>query len=82
MESIKSNFEPRRFLSTEELIELTGKKRSNAQVRFLRKRGIPFLLNGNNQPIVLIKTIEEVLGVRERTPNKTKPNFEALKQLQ
>lgn len=54
MSEIMSEISPyTEFLTPAEVIVLTGYKAKSKQVEHLRKQGIPFRLNGRNEPIVL-----------------------------
>jgi hypothetical protein len=50
------------FLSREELADLTGKTRRDAQLRVLRSMGLAFRLRPDGSPIVLRAYVEAMLG--------------------
>lgn len=45
------------FLTREEVSVLTGYKSKGKQINQLKKQGIPFRLNGRNEPIVLRQSL-------------------------
>ena len=45
------------FLTADELRELTGRGRSDAQIVALRRMGIPFWVNAANKPVVAASAI-------------------------
>lgn len=47
-----------RFLSTEEVVLLTGVRRKSTQVERLRAQGIPFWLNASGHPVVPASILE------------------------
>jgi len=66
------------FLTSQELQRLTGYVRSSAQVRWLRKNGWRFTVNGLKEPVVAVAESERKLVGGERTTMQHEPNFEAL----
>lgn len=50
------------FLSADDLHELTGRRRSDAQARVLEHMGIPFVPRPNGTLAVLRSVAEKVLG--------------------
>jgi hypothetical protein len=46
------------FLSTEELVQLTGRKIKAKQILALRSMGVPFFVNALGQPVVARVAIE------------------------
>jgi hypothetical protein len=46
------------FLTQEELVILTGRKKKNLQLEQLRKMGVPFFVNALNAPVVARVAIE------------------------
>lgn len=51
------------FLTREEVSVLTGYKSKGKQINQLKKQGIPFRLNGRNEPIVLCQSL---LGIKKQ----------------
>lgn len=51
------------FLTREEVSVLTGYKSKGKQINQLKKQGIPFRLNGRNEPIVLRQSL---LGIKKQ----------------
>lgn len=67
------------FLNPDEIKQLTGKMRSDAQVRWLRTMGITHKINGNGDPIILKAHIEKVFdGSYAESKNKEEPNWNAI----
>ncbi len=56
------------FLDDDELRELTGKQRRNAQIRVLRSRKYPFDLDGNGRPLVARRYVERRFEAGESQP--------------
>ena len=46
------------FLSTQELVQLTGRKVKSKQIDALRKMGIPFFVNALGHPVVARVAVE------------------------
>jgi len=46
------------FLTKEELITLTARRKKNLQIEQLRKMGVPFFVNAVNAPVVARAAIE------------------------
>ena len=65
------------FLSTAEIIQLTGKKRPSAQIRELRKRGYKIDVNGLGEPIVAIAEATRKL-VGGSAARQQEPKWDAL----
>jgi len=79
MNSDNKNSKIKKFLSKTDLIEFTGKIRSDAQARYLQNNHIPFILNANNHPKVLWNTLFQILGyANNQAHNFTQPNLSAL----
>ncbi|MFM0649391.1 DUF4224 domain-containing protein [Paraburkholderia bryophila] len=56
------------FLSTQELVQLTGRKVKAKQIDALRRMGIAFFVNALGRPVVTRAAVEGKLVVsRERT---------------
>lgn len=60
------------FLTPEELQQLTGRKRRNAQVLVLRFMGIEHRVRPDGSVVVLRAHVEQVLGVGESHPKVVK----------
>ena len=71
------------FLSSDDIFELTGFKRTASQIKWLRTNGIRFLIGGDGKPRVLESQIESLIGVNVIQSNKirTEPNFKNLEKL-
>jgi hypothetical protein len=46
------------FLSTQELVQLTGRKVKAKQIDALRRMGVPFFVNALGRPVVALAVIE------------------------
>jgi hypothetical protein len=66
------------FLTSQEMQRLTGYVRSSAQIRWLRKNGWRFTVNGLREPIVAVAESERKLISGSATTRQSEPNFEAL----
>jgi hypothetical protein len=66
------------FLTPQELQRLTGYVRASAQVRWLRKNGWRFTVNGLREPIVAVAESECKLVSGMGTARQHEPNFGAL----
>lgn len=68
------------FLSSEELVELTGRKRGKEQRDALDAMGIRWKLNGGGATVVGRRHVEEVLcgGQEPESHGRKKPDFSAL----
>ncbi len=71
------------FLTAIELVELTGRKTSSGQRRWLDANGYCFALNANSRPVVARGYVMSRLGVSRpdvsaRTDANARPNFAAL----
>jgi hypothetical protein len=62
------------FLIAEELVALTGFRRSGAQKRALHMMGIDFLIRPDGTLVVSRRHVEELLGARPEKPKKEPPN--------
>lgn len=56
------------FLTSEEVVELTGRRVKTKQVEQLRTMGIAFWVNAIGRPVVTVAAVE---GRREAPPQKT-----------
>ena len=65
------------FLDPAELVELTGRRRSDAQARALRAMGIEHKTRPDNTLAVLRAHVEQVfgVGVSSSARRKTAPDF-------
>jgi hypothetical protein len=66
------------FLTSQEVQRLTGYVRSSAQIRWLRKNGWRFTVNGLKEPIVAVAESERKLISGPASMRHHEPNFEAL----
>lgn len=66
------------FLSTDEVVTLTGFRLPSRQVEWLKRKGWRFELNGNRQPIIARKYAEKMLGCGSSDGPAFAPNFAAL----
>lgn len=53
------------FLTSDELVTLTGKRHKSSQIAWLRNSGIPFYVNASGRPVVTRSAIEG--GVKKGT---------------
>lgn len=65
------------FLTTDEIVRLTGFKRPGAQVEWLKDHGWKFTVNGLNQPVVAVTEVARKL-VGGAAPRQQEPKWEAL----
>lgn len=68
------------FLTIDEMIELTGKRRRDAQVAALRSIGIEHKVRADGRVMVLRKHVEQVFGAvagKEDVENEIAPNWDA-----
>lgn len=61
------------FLTSEELVELTGRRRSSAQKNALRMMGVDFLIRPDGTLVVSRRNVEELLGARPEKVKKKPP---------
>jgi len=66
------------FLTTQEIQRLTGYVRPSAQMRWLRKNGWRFTVNGLREPIVAVAESERKLVSGDGMTRRHEPNFGAL----
>jgi hypothetical protein len=66
------------FLTPQELQRLTGYIRSSAQIRWLRRNGWRFTVNGLKEPIVAVAESERKLVSGQGMSKQHEPNFGAL----
>lgn len=73
--------EPSMFLSDDELVSLTQKKRQGAQRKVLNAMGITHKTRPDNSIVVLRAHVEQVLGGKVTSPKRRpiEPNWAALK---
>jgi uncharacterized protein DUF4224 len=67
-------------LTRAELIELTGKKQRNAQLRVLVALGIDYKVRPDGEILVLRSLVEAALGGKRTRTVCVEPNWEALKK--
>lgn len=69
------------FLTSEEVIDLTGKKRPSAQVRALRGMGIEHRVRADGKVIVARAHIEKILdcNVENKVKKRIEPKWELMK---
>lgn len=63
------------FLTPDELVTLTGFRRSGAQARWLRSRGIRHFVNGAGHPVVARAWLD---ADRSAIPLPVRPNLSAV----
>lgn len=56
------------FLSREEIVALTDKRKADAQIRWLRRHGYPYDVSGTGQPKVLRQVVIARLGGSVQNP--------------
>ena len=66
------------FISAAAMERLTGYRRSSAQIRWLRRNGWRFSVNGLNAPVVAFAEFERKLVSAPGRTAHQEPNFEAL----
>jgi hypothetical protein len=67
------------FLTPEEIKQLTGKEKRNAQIRALNQMGIVHKVRADGSPVVLESHVNKVLGGSVQTKNKeAEPNWGAM----
>lgn len=65
------------FLSHDDIVNLTGYKRSSCQIKWLLRNGIKYLTACDGKPRVLVSQIESVIGAEAKpTRRRTEPNFD------
>lgn len=62
------------FLTSDELVELTGLRRSSAQKKALHMMGVDFLIRPDGSLVVSRRHVEELLGARQEKVKKKPPN--------
>ena len=74
------------FLTTEEVAELTGRQRSDAQVRALRFMGIEHKVRPDGSVAVLRAHVERIFGgaikAPERKTGTSEPDWAALEEME
>jgi hypothetical protein len=68
------------FLTKREIARLTGTFKENEQVDWLINNGFVFKVNGQGEPIVLKKQIEQLFGIDNARQASRQPNEAALKK--
>lgn len=70
------------FLTRDQMITLTGRKRATAQIRVLKKNGIPYKTDVRGFPVVAVSYFNPLAAVEYRQDVacaiKVEPNFDAL----
>lgn len=68
------------FLTGNELLELTGRSRPSAQIRWLRQNGFEVLQRADGRPLVLRSAIAARMGIASemRRHVLSEPNWSAL----
>jgi hypothetical protein len=56
------------FLTDDELLALTDRKRPSDQIRYLRERGYPFEIGAKGKPKVLRSVVEQRHQIARPTP--------------
>jgi hypothetical protein len=69
------------FMTDREIEEMTGLQRQSAQIRWLDRQGIRYVVNAEGRPRVLRSHLERVMDGSKSSAKRTQPNFDALKQL-
>lgn len=67
------------FLSVEEIVRLTGKRRPSAQIRWLKDHSYRFTVNGLNEPIVAVAESHRKLVGGGSPQRQKEPNWGALR---
>lgn len=75
--NIKLMTEPFQILTHNQVTDLTGKKRADAQIRALNAMGIPYEVNPAGKPKVLAEVMRRRAGLNA-APARTTPNFDVL----
>lgn len=66
------------FLSSNDLIFLTGYKYAAKQISWLNERGYKYELGADGKPRVLISFVEGILGNRKSRQFSNEPDIQAL----
>jgi hypothetical protein len=66
------------FLSVQEIMRLTGKKRPSAQIAWLKAHAYRFNVNGLKQPIVAVAESYRKLVGGSAPVRQQEPNWEAM----
>lgn len=67
------------FLSSDELISLTDRKASKAQIDWLKKQSYPFEISAAGKPKVLRSLVINRLSNTNQPSNFSEPNFDAIR---
>jgi hypothetical protein len=71
-----------KFLTQDEIKELTGFKRPSGQLKWLRSKGIEALSKGDGTLAVLWEAVEaRMLGTKESKNKAVSPNWGAMKKI-
>lgn len=66
------------FLSRDDIISLTGRKRLKSQTQWLFEHGFKFEINSAGVPVVLRSVVQKRLGEKPEPPPVPQPRFERL----
>lgn len=66
---------PPMFLTADELVTLTGRKRASRQIEALKAMHIPFLVNALGQPVVTRVAIEGPRETKAKPGRKWEPGL-------
>ncbi|NNE36312.1 MAG: DUF4224 domain-containing protein [Rhodothermales bacterium] len=66
------------FLTRDDIISLTGRKRLKSQTAWLIEHRYPFDINSAGLPVVLRSVVERKLGGVEEEKRSARPRFEEL----
>ncbi len=66
------------FLTRDDIICLTGRKRLKCQLQWLRERGFKFEVNCAGVPVVLRSVVQARLGEKPEPRRVPQPRFERL----
>jgi hypothetical protein len=69
------------FMTDAELEEMTGLQRPSAQIRWMDRYGIKYVVSAEGRPRVLRSHLERMMDGGKSAGKRPQPNFEALKQL-
>lgn len=70
------------FLSPEELRRLTGKKKKDAQIRALKRKGYRFGEDDDGHPLVLCADVERKISGKATSPEpRSGPDFSTFPRL-
>ena len=67
------------FLTDDQLVVLTGKKRRHKQIAWLRERGIPLIISAAGFPVVAARELERRLVQDPKIRIKDRPRLELVR---